>query len=81
MIRCKRRVVRETSEIHGPTGKPYVVRLDAGGRTVSIKIKGTRTWYVVTVKQIWTTGGWNAAAVLRAARKAKRDEKRRERQS
>lgn len=56
MIRCKRRVIRETSEIHGPTRKPFVVRINEGGRTVSIKIKGRRTWFTVTIRQLWTMG-------------------------
>lgn len=76
MIRVKRRVVRETSEIDGITGCPYVLRIDAGGRTVSIKVKGRRTWYTVTVKQIWAQGAWNLAAQLRAEKKAKREARR-----
>ncbi len=73
--KCRRRVIRETSEIHGPTQKPYVLRINEGGRSVSIKIKGRRTWYTVPTKQLWTMGAWNKAAEVRAARAAKRKEK------
>ena len=76
--KCRRRVIRETSEIHGPTQRPFILKINEGGKTVSIKIKGRRTWFTVTVKQIWTTGAWNAAAVIRAERKRKREERKRE---
>lgn len=76
MIVCKRRVIRATTEIHH-SGKPFVIRLDAGGKTVSVKIKGRRTWFTVTVKQLYTMGGWNAAAVLRAKKKAEKAERKR----
>lgn len=72
MIRAKRRVVRETAEIHGPSGRPFVLRIDESGRTVSIKVKGKRTWYTVTAKQIWSMGAWNKAAEVRAERLAKK---------
>lgn len=75
MTPLKRRVVRVTAEVHGPTGMPYVIRLDPGGHTVSIKIKGRRSWHQVTIKQIWAQGGWNSAAVLRAEKKRKREER------
>lgn len=77
MIVAKRRVLRVSNEIHGPTGQPFVIRIDPGGRTVSIKIKGRRTWFTVTVKQLYSTGAWNAAAVLKAKKKAERLERKR----
>ncbi len=81
MITCKRRVVRVTSEIHGPTGKPYVLRINEGGRTVSVKIKGKRTWTTCTVKQIVTMAAWNAAAVIRAEKKRRKEERKKLRDS
>lgn len=77
MTPAKRRVIRETNELNGPSGKPYVLRIDPGGATVSIKIKGRRTWFTVTTKQIFTMGAWNAAAAIRAKKRADREEKRR----
>jgi hypothetical protein len=71
--------VRETSEIHGPSLKPFVIKINEGGKTVSIKIKGKRTWFTVTVKQIWTMGAWNRAAEIKAERKAAREAKKRAR--
>lgn len=79
MILAKRRVLRITSEIHGPTMQPFVIRIDAGGRSVSIKIKGRRTWYTIPVRQLFTMGGWNAAAALRAEKKRLKEEKKKSR--
>jgi len=75
MTPCNRRVVRVTSEIHGPSRKPFVIRINEGGKTVSIKIKGRRTWFTVTIRQLWTMGAWNRAAEIKAERKAKRKAK------
>ena len=78
MITCKRRVLRVTSEINGPSGKPYVVRINEGGKTISIKIKGRRTWFTIPIRQLWTVGAWNKAAEIRAEKKRKREEKKRQ---
>ncbi len=81
MTPCKRRVVRVTNEINGPSMRPYVIRLDPGGKTVSIKIKGKRSWFTVSIRQIWTMGAWNAAAVIRAEKKRKKEERKKLRES
>ena len=78
-VLCKRRVVRVTSEIHGPTQQPFVLRIDPGGRTVGIKIKGRRTWFVVTTRQIFTQGGWNAAAAIKAEKQRLKAERKKAR--
>lgn len=75
MIIARRRVLR-VSVIEHHTGRPFVVRIDEGARSVSIKLKGCRTWFTVTIKQLYTMGGWNAAAAIRAERKRLREEKR-----
>ncbi len=74
MTPCKRRVIRLTS-VPSQYGKPYVLRINEGGKTVSIKVKGSRTWFTVTTQQIWTMGAWNRAAELKAERAEKRKKK------
>lgn len=78
MIVVSRPVLRVTREIHPQTGKHLVIRIDPNGRTVSIKVKGTRTWYTVTLRQIFAQGGWNKAAQIRAERKARKEQRKHE---
>ena len=78
MIIAKRRVIRVSSEVHH-SGRNYVIRINEGGRTISVKLKGTRTWYTITVKQAFTMGAWNLAAQIRAEKKRKKQERREER--
>ena len=79
MIEVKRSVVRQTCEIDYRTRKPLVIRLVQGGRLVAIKVKGSRTWYYVTVKQLYYQGALNKAAELRAEKKARRMARREQR--
>lgn len=80
MIRVNRSVTRETAEVDYRTGKPLVIRLCQGGRLVKIKPKGSRTWYSVTVKQVYMMGAKNKAAEIRAEKKARREARRKERE-
>lgn len=68
MIIAKRRVLRMSTELHH-SGRPYVVRINEGARTISVRLKGLRTWYTITVKQAFTMGAWNLSAQLRAEKK------------
>jgi hypothetical protein len=73
VIEVTRDVTRQTSEYDHRTRKPLVIRLVEGGKLVRLKVKGTRRWYTVTVKQIWLQGALNRAAELRAEKKARRE--------
>lgn len=53
MTGLERPVVRRTAEIDHVTRKPFVVRLESGGRLVKVKTFGSRTWFSVTVKQLY----------------------------
>jgi len=77
MMIAKRRVIRASTEIHH-SGRAFVVRIDEGARTVSVKLKGLRTWYVVPVRQLFSVGGWNLAAQIRAEKVRKKKERREE---
>ena len=75
-----RAVVRETSEIDHRTRKPYIIKLEEGGKLVKLKVKGERSWYTVTVRQLVVLGGRNKVeeerrlkAERRAAKKAERE--------
>ena len=72
MIRVNRPVVRETGHTDYRTRKPYVIRLEVGGRLVRVKVKGQRKWYTVTVEQIVAMGAMNLVQQKRAERKARR---------
>lgn len=80
MIGLKRPVVRETTEYDYRTKKPFVIRLEIGGKLVKIKVKGSRSWYTVPVKQIWVMGAANEAVRVREEKQARREAKRRERE-
>ncbi len=73
MIVAKRRVIRCSVECHH-SGRAFVVRIDEGARSVSIKLKGLRTWFRIPTKQLYTVGGWNAAAAIKAEKKRLREE-------
>ena len=60
-----RPVVRETSERDHRTGKPLIIKLEAGGKLVKLKVKGERSWYTVTIKQILVMGAQNLVAEQR----------------
>lgn len=79
MTELTRPVTRQTSERDHRTGKPLVIRLEEGGRLVRMKVKGSRTWYTIGVKEIWVAGARNKAARIKAERKAKREARRKER--
>jgi hypothetical protein len=80
MIPVRRAVTREMADRDHRTGKPFVLRLVEGGRLVRIKVKGARTWFTVTVKQIWYLGAQNEVAERRARKKAEREARKREKQ-
>lgn len=79
MTGLSRPVTRETREIDARTRRPLVIRLEEGGKLVKIRPKGTRNWYVVTVKQILIMGAKNLIQErkrLRAEAKAARKKER-----
>jgi hypothetical protein len=65
MIRLTRPVTRESCARDQRTGRPYVIQLPPGGKIVRVKLKGTRTWYTVTIEQLFMQGARNAAAEIR----------------
>ena len=74
-VRLDRPVTRETAEIDQRTRRPLLIRLEQGGRLVKLRPKGTRAWYVATVKQIYVLAARNKADEERReklARKAAR---------
>jgi hypothetical protein len=75
MVKVDRAVVRETAEIDYRTRKPFVLMLVPGGRLLKIKVKGSRSWFTVTVKQVWQAGAQNRAVELRAEKAARRKER------
>ena len=68
MIHLTRPVTRETCARDQRTGRPYVIQLPTGGKMVRIKLKGTRTWYTLTIEQLFMQGARNAAADIRHER-------------
>ena len=79
MIEVTRTLTRQLGELDYRRRQPYVIQLVPGGRLIKIKVKGERTWYVVTVKQLFQMGVNNRAADLRAQKQARREERRKER--
>lgn len=65
---------RQTGFIDYRTGMPAVVELTP--HFIRIRAKGSRKPYTVTWKEIWCRGAANAAAELRAAKKARQIERR-----
>lgn len=80
MTPINRPVRRVTREIDTRTGRPIVIELMEGGRLVRVRAKGQRTAYVVPYKAIWMLGAKLRAAEIQAAKKAKREERRRQRE-
>ena len=80
MIELRRPVTRVTAERDHRTGRPLVIRLEEGGRLVRMRAKGTRRWYTVSVKEIWLCGARNRAQEIRAERKARKEERKRQRE-
>lgn len=80
MIQVTRPVTRQTAEIDHRTRKPLVIQLVPGGRLVRVKPKGSRKWYTVTVRQIYLQGALNLVAEKRAAKRAEREARKRERE-
>ena len=62
MIKVTKNLFRETSEVDPRTSRPIVLQLVEGGKLVKLKLKGERTWYTVTVKQLWMLGAQNRAS-------------------
>jgi hypothetical protein len=78
MIRCNRRVVRETSVIDECSRRAVVIMIEQGGAIVRVRLKGTRKWYAVPLREIWLMGARIEAQAVRQ-RKAEAREERRER--
>jgi hypothetical protein len=79
MIRVTRPVTREMAERDHRTGRPFVLQLVEGGKVVRVKVKGSRTWFAVTVRQIYLEGARNFVAERKAAKRAEREARKRER--
>ncbi len=75
MIEVKRPVTRVTTEIDYRTRKPLVIQLVPGGKLVRIKVKGERNWFTVTMKQLYMLGASNRASEIKAEKKARREER------
>lgn len=74
MITVNRPVTRQMSEVDYRTRQPFVLQLVPGGRLVRIKTKGSRTWYTVTIQQIWQAGARNRLIEVRQAKDRRRAE-------
>lgn len=48
-----RAVVRETAHRDYRTNQPLAIRLNAGGKLISLRPKGTVKWYTLTIAQAW----------------------------
>jgi hypothetical protein len=81
MIIARRRVVRLTTEIDQRTGRAWVIRINEGGRSVSVRLKGTRTWTTCTLRQVITMAAWNAAAAIKAEKKRRKLERQQQRKA
>lgn len=79
VTKLTRAVERQTAEVDQRTRRPIIIRLEAGGRILKLRAKGSRGHYVVTVAQLWLLGAKNRAVELRLEkeqkRKARRDTK------
>jgi len=77
----RRAVVRVTSEVDHRTRRPFVVRLEAGGHLIRVKTLGSRTWFTVTVKQLWQLACETRAREVRAEKMRLREERRAQRKA
>ena len=84
MTGLHRPITRLTGVIDYRTRQPFVVRLESGGQLVRIRPRGTRTWFSVTILQLWQLAAETRAREvgaerlrLRSERKALRLEQRR----
>ena len=75
MIIGRRRIIRQSTEIDARTGRYWVIRLNEGCRTVSVKLKGTRKWTTCTLKQIVNACAWNEAQAIKAEKKRRKLER------
>lgn len=80
MTPITRTVRRVTREIDTRTGRPIVIELIEGGRLVRVRAKGQRTAYTVPYKAIWLLGARLRAAEIQAEKKAKKEERKRQRE-
>jgi hypothetical protein len=69
-------VVRVTTETDYRTRKPFVVRLEVGGRLIRVKTLGARTWFSATVKQLYQLAVETRVRELRAEKQRLRAERR-----
>jgi hypothetical protein len=71
-----RPITRLTSETDYRRRKPFVIRLERGGMLVRIKTLGSRTWFTVTVKQIYQLACETKVRLERAEKRRRREERR-----
>lgn len=75
--RLTRKVVRETG--YRPKDRPIVILLEEGGTLVRLREKGRRRWVTTTIQSIYWTACREECERTKADRRAKREQKRRER--
>jgi hypothetical protein len=56
MTRVTKALTRECDAIEPRTCRPYIVRLEAGGRLIRIKLKGCRLWYTIGIEDLFLLG-------------------------
>ena len=75
MTRLDRPVVRETAFRYN--GRPVVIRLEAGGQLIRLKIKGRRQWHTIFVGSVWLAAVRNTAEDAKKAKRLAREERKR----
>ncbi len=78
---CNRRVIRLTTVVDARTRRPWIIRLNEGGRTVSVRLKGTRKWTTATLQQVVTAAAWNEAQAIKAEKKRRKLERQQQRET
>lgn len=68
MTGLHRPITRLTTTIDYRTRQPFVIRLEAGGQLLRIRPRGTRTWFTVTVLQLWQIAAETRAREVRYER-------------
>jgi len=70
-----RATTRVTSQIDRWSGKPLVVRLEQGGFLVRVKPLGCRTWFTVTVMQLFQYACETKVRLEQAEKRRRREER------
>lgn len=63
-------MTRQTAVVDGRSGKPLLIRLDAGGKTVTLWVKGTRAKYSVAVDRVWRAALQDVLEAIRQRKQA-----------